>query len=193
MFDRLLLLKAGHILFQGSIPACLSLFESCGFPVPHYSNPADHILDVITPPMDLSVKETRSESKAREAEMRRKKDGKKGTESFDLEVAEADWDREHSQNRAFEDRLGSETPLGKALQAKRKKSFDHSLALEEDMKQFHSRTPSRAAHSAISSKSAPLSSVRREDQRNEAMLVSDTNSAPKRAKEERRVWMHDAH
>ena len=56
LFDRLLLLKSGRILFQGSVPAALKLFEDCGFPVPHYSNPADHILDVITPPMDLTAK-----------------------------------------------------------------------------------------------------------------------------------------
>jgi ABC-type multidrug transport system ATPase subunit len=32
LFDRLLLLKSGRILFQGSIPAALQLFEQCGFP-----------------------------------------------------------------------------------------------------------------------------------------------------------------
>lgn len=173
MFDRLLLLKAGHILFQGSIPAALKLFEECGFPVPHYSNPADHILDVITPPMDLTQQVAHREASARDAEMRRRKDGNKGMASFDLEVAESENDREHSQNRAFEDRLGSETPLGKALQAKRKKSLDHSLALERDLSELRARTPS--AHHTPSGNNrmleAPLS-ARREDQRNEAMLVS---------------------
>jgi len=179
LFDRLLLLKSGHILFQGSIPACLQLFEDCGFPVPHYSNPADHILDVITPPMDLSAQETQMQEVARATELRRRREGSKGQAAYDLEVAAAEQeDREPSQ--LFErSRLGSGTPLGKALQAKRKRSFDHSLMLEREVSLHRKNSTSRSeAETSQYSEFEPPLTGRRPDQKNEALLASKFHAPP---------------
>ena len=69
LFDSLILLKAGTILFQGprkqamvrpvhcffvhhrpSWSAFQEVYRIAGFPCPVHANPADHLLDVITPP-----------------------------------------------------------------------------------------------------------------------------------------------
>ena len=48
-FDRLLLLRSGIILYQGSSQYSLEAFENVGYPCPDLENPADHLLDTITP------------------------------------------------------------------------------------------------------------------------------------------------
>ncbi|UJR22373.1 hypothetical protein I4U23_025435 [Adineta vaga] len=49
LFDSLILLKAGQIVYQGPRKNAMETFRSAGFPCPVYTNPADHLLDVITP------------------------------------------------------------------------------------------------------------------------------------------------
>jgi ATP-binding cassette subfamily G (WHITE) protein 2 len=49
MFDDLLLLKAGRVVFYGPAKECIKFYADAGFPVPPMTNPADHFLDVITP------------------------------------------------------------------------------------------------------------------------------------------------
>ena len=48
MFDSLLLMKKGHILYQGAANMAADYFAKSGYPCPELTNPADHLLDVIT-------------------------------------------------------------------------------------------------------------------------------------------------
>jgi ABC-type multidrug transport system ATPase subunit len=50
LFDNLILMKLGGIVYQGAAAKSLEYFRSIGHPVPYGENPADHILNVITPP-----------------------------------------------------------------------------------------------------------------------------------------------
>ncbi|CAF3785379.1 unnamed protein product [Rotaria socialis] len=50
LFDSIVLLKAGHIMYQGPRKQSTEVFRAAGFPCPLFTNPADHLLDVITPP-----------------------------------------------------------------------------------------------------------------------------------------------
>ncbi|CAF1270390.1 unnamed protein product [Rotaria sordida] len=50
LFDSLILLKAGHVLYQGPRRQAMDVYRTAGFPCPIHTNPADHLLDVITPP-----------------------------------------------------------------------------------------------------------------------------------------------
>ncbi|GLC37153.1 hypothetical protein PLESTM_000548400 [Pleodorina starrii] len=55
LFDQLLLLNRGSIVYQGQAQGALEFFDRSGFPCPAFENPADHFLDVITPNMNDSV------------------------------------------------------------------------------------------------------------------------------------------
>ncbi|KAG5189322.1 P-loop containing nucleoside triphosphate hydrolase protein [Tribonema minus] len=48
LFDNLILLKAGDIAYQGPAKQALPFFESTGHPCPPLTNPADHLLDVVS-------------------------------------------------------------------------------------------------------------------------------------------------
>jgi len=52
LFDNLILMRKGHMVYQGAADKALLFFESCGFPCPPLTNPADHIISVLsqTPP-----------------------------------------------------------------------------------------------------------------------------------------------
>ncbi|CAF0758276.1 unnamed protein product [Adineta ricciae] len=50
LFDSLILLKAGNIMYQGPRKHVMEVYRAAGFPCPVNTNPADHLLDVITPP-----------------------------------------------------------------------------------------------------------------------------------------------
>jgi hypothetical protein len=52
LFDSLTILRQGEILYQGSAPGAVHFFAHLGFPCPPYTNPADHLLDVITHELD---------------------------------------------------------------------------------------------------------------------------------------------
>ena len=49
MFDDLMLLKAGRVVYYGPAKEAITFYADAGFPVPPFTNPADHFLDVITP------------------------------------------------------------------------------------------------------------------------------------------------
>uniref|UniRef100_A0A914PBH5 ABC transporter domain-containing protein n=1 Tax=Panagrolaimus davidi TaxID=227884 RepID=A0A914PBH5_9BILA len=49
LFDSIILLKAGNIIYQGLRADVMSTFTEAGFPCPMFTNPADHLMDVITP------------------------------------------------------------------------------------------------------------------------------------------------
>lgn len=50
LFDDLMLLKAGLVVYYGPADKTVDFFAEAGFPCPPLTNPADHFLDVITPP-----------------------------------------------------------------------------------------------------------------------------------------------
>ncbi|KAJ3083977.1 hypothetical protein HK102_000810 [Quaeritorhiza haematococci] len=50
LFDDLLLLKGGKVMYYGVTKEVLTMYAEAGFPLPPETNPADHILDVITLP-----------------------------------------------------------------------------------------------------------------------------------------------
>ncbi|CAF0815149.1 unnamed protein product [Didymodactylos carnosus] len=52
LFDSVILLKQGNILYQGPREQAMEVFKQAGYPCPLYTNPADHLLDVVTPPRD---------------------------------------------------------------------------------------------------------------------------------------------
>ena len=49
LFQKLILLKAGNIVYHGPAENALHYFEGLGYKCPAYENPADYFLDVITP------------------------------------------------------------------------------------------------------------------------------------------------
>ncbi|TPX48807.1 hypothetical protein SeLEV6574_g01840 [Synchytrium endobioticum] len=62
LFDKILLLSRGRVVFYGSIDSALSYFAHIGYPVPPLKNPADHFLDVAT--LDNSTLENKMRSEA---------------------------------------------------------------------------------------------------------------------------------
>lgn len=54
LFDNLLLMKDGVIVYQGNLQKGIRFFEDRGFPLPDATNPADHLLDIIMPINDVS-------------------------------------------------------------------------------------------------------------------------------------------
>jgi ATP-binding cassette subfamily G (WHITE) protein 2 len=48
LFDELIILNKGHVLYQGAAEKVIEHYAEAGFPCPAYTNPADHILDVVT-------------------------------------------------------------------------------------------------------------------------------------------------
>lgn len=57
-FDNLMLMKKGDIVYQGNAVRALDYFEKLGFPCPAYTNPADHLIDIIADPEDYSIHDT---------------------------------------------------------------------------------------------------------------------------------------
>ncbi|GAX83957.1 hypothetical protein CEUSTIGMA_g11381.t1 [Chlamydomonas eustigma] len=49
LFDKLILLKSGRLVYMGRADKVLDFFTALGYPCPEYENPADHIMDCITP------------------------------------------------------------------------------------------------------------------------------------------------
>lgn len=48
LFDNLLLLSKGHLIYQGLAANASRFFCLSGFPIPEHENPADHFMDVIS-------------------------------------------------------------------------------------------------------------------------------------------------
>ena len=64
MFDNLLLLAKGRIMYQGPAPDAVDYFGQRGFPCPHHTNPADHIFMRILNDQDATSAASREESQA---------------------------------------------------------------------------------------------------------------------------------
>lgn len=48
LFDELVILNKGHVIYKGPKEEILDYYSAAGLPCPEFTNPADHILDVIT-------------------------------------------------------------------------------------------------------------------------------------------------
>eukprot|EP00595_Chromulina_sp_UTEXLB2642_P001674 CAMPEP_0196765552 /NCGR_PEP_ID=MMETSP1095-20130614/9544_1 /TAXON_ID=96789 ORGANISM="Chromulina nebulosa, Strain UTEXLB2642" /NCGR_SAMPLE_ID=MMETSP1095 /ASSEMBLY_ACC=CAM_ASM_000446 /LENGTH=351 /DNA_ID=CAMNT_0042123797 /DNA_START=17 /DNA_END=1069 /DNA_ORIENTATION=+ len=55
LFDNLILMRKGDIVYQGSASKAVDYFEKLGYPFPEHTNPADHLIDVISE-QDISSK-----------------------------------------------------------------------------------------------------------------------------------------
>ncbi|CAF1334690.1 unnamed protein product, partial [Rotaria sordida] len=64
LFDSLILLKQGNIIYQGPRQQAMDVYRMAGFPCPLYTNPADHLLDVITPMKTIDDQSGSSERQA---------------------------------------------------------------------------------------------------------------------------------
>lgn len=63
LFDKIILLSAGKIVFFGPLDAAIAHFESLGYPLPPKTNPSDYFIDIIT--LDQRSEQLKSESLAR--------------------------------------------------------------------------------------------------------------------------------
>jgi ATP-binding cassette subfamily G (WHITE) protein 2 len=63
-FDNLILMRKGEMVYQGNASLAMKYFETIGFPCPQYSNPADHMLDVLTGSELLLEAEAEAEAEA---------------------------------------------------------------------------------------------------------------------------------
>src|ERR1700681_4692752 len=52
LFDQLMILKSGHILYHGQAAHAMEVWSEAGLPLPENTNPAEHLLDTITPDLD---------------------------------------------------------------------------------------------------------------------------------------------
>eukprot|EP01035_Chromulina_nebulosa_P019214 gene19214-25065_t len=62
LFDNLILMRKGDIVYQGSASKAVDYFEKLGYPFPEHTNPADHLIDVISE-QEGSFKEIEDETK----------------------------------------------------------------------------------------------------------------------------------
>lgn len=65
MFDRLLLLARGEIMYQGDAQEAMTYFSAEGFPCPQYTNPADHIFMKILNDQGAMTPEAKEAASAR--------------------------------------------------------------------------------------------------------------------------------
>jgi ABC-type multidrug transport system ATPase subunit len=63
LFDRLLLLSEGHVIFFGPMTAALDYFKYLGYECPSLYNPADYYLDILS--IDMKSKDGEITSKSR--------------------------------------------------------------------------------------------------------------------------------
>ncbi|KAJ3341935.1 hypothetical protein HDU93_003756 [Gonapodya sp. JEL0774] len=67
LFDKLLILSKGTVIFMGTVPEAHDHFTKMGFPVPDKVNPSDYWLDICTP--DLRTPELEEQSNKRIEEL----------------------------------------------------------------------------------------------------------------------------
>lgn len=63
LFDRILLLSGGSPLYSGPVSECLPHFESLGYALPAFVNPAEHLIDIAA--VDIRSLELEATSSAR--------------------------------------------------------------------------------------------------------------------------------
>lgn len=67
LFDDLILLKSGHIAYQGTPADSMPFFERLGYPRNELDNPADHAMDVLSDiPMETLLNDIDAKAKKRQ-------------------------------------------------------------------------------------------------------------------------------
>ena len=97
IFDSLLILNHGQLIYHGPSNKVLEVYEKAGFPCPPLTNPADHILDVITatkPEDKLLIKE--NEEKLQNVFTPIKVHFEEKTHEIDEKRLEVPWTRQYS-------------------------------------------------------------------------------------------------
>lgn len=74
MLDRLMLLRCGEIIYDGDAQQCVASFQRLGIPFDGISNPADHIIECISPHLGETVEQLRARCIVRQAYQRPKLD-----------------------------------------------------------------------------------------------------------------------
>jgi ABC-type multidrug transport system ATPase subunit/ABC-type transport system involved in multi-copper enzyme maturation permease subunit len=92
LFDELIILNKGHVLYQGPADEIISHYTEAGFPCPPYTNPADHILDVVTSVAGCDEEQIIQNQKTLEEFMTKKRSNKvQAPEDRDLLLNEDDF------------------------------------------------------------------------------------------------------
>eukprot|EP00357_Protocruzia_adherens_P017121 CAMPEP_0115022330 /NCGR_PEP_ID=MMETSP0216-20121206/31477_1 /TAXON_ID=223996 /ORGANISM="Protocruzia adherens, Strain Boccale" /LENGTH=688 /DNA_ID=CAMNT_0002394975 /DNA_START=150 /DNA_END=2216 /DNA_ORIENTATION=- len=73
LFDKLMLMMNGHIVYHGPISRSIEYFGEQGFPCPALTNPADYFMKVISPGMVDEDDDEDEEAGAKESEFERKR------------------------------------------------------------------------------------------------------------------------
>lgn len=68
LFDKIILLSDGHVVYSGGVQGAVEHFENCGFPCPPNTNPSDFFLDTMT--IDLRSDELKEKSLVRVAKLK---------------------------------------------------------------------------------------------------------------------------
>jgi len=89
----LIILNKGHVLYQGAADEIIAHYTEAGFPCPPYTNPADHILDVVTFVAGCDEKQILQNQKTLEDFMTKKRSEHvvQATEDKDLLLDETDF------------------------------------------------------------------------------------------------------
>jgi ATP-binding cassette subfamily G (WHITE) protein 2 len=90
LFDELIILNKGHVLYQGPRDEILPFYEEAGLPCPAFTNPADHILDVVTYVSGCDEKQLINNQRALEKLNRKKHSEKNGNNSHKSKTIDSD-------------------------------------------------------------------------------------------------------
>jgi len=72
LFDELVILNKGHVIYKGPRSEILDYYADAGIPCPQYTNPADHILDAITLVPGSNTDDIQQNIKSLEAQYKKK-------------------------------------------------------------------------------------------------------------------------
>ena len=84
LIDFLILLKEGNIVYQGASNAALGFFEKAGFICPSLTNPADFLLDIISPPVSNIIESHKMIDSAKMSELESKASKGENFKEIDL-------------------------------------------------------------------------------------------------------------
>jgi hypothetical protein len=81
LFDNVLLLSEGSLIYGGAKDACIPYFETLGFPLPAYVNPFEHIIELAA----IDTRSTEAEAVSQLRVQRLKQAWKTSSESMETE------------------------------------------------------------------------------------------------------------
>ena len=86
LFDRVLLLAGGKVVYSGPTGGCLPWFERLGYGMPSFVNPAEFVIDLVA--VDIRTPEAEAESAARVERLHREWDSSAEKKGLNIERAE---------------------------------------------------------------------------------------------------------